>query len=557
MSHCNECLVSIESGVYCKLCAPYMEEPAMEVAMHFRVKPEVSMVERLNVLFPVRERLSKEDALEYVRTWRTLLNDRTVRRAAAKTSVSETVVVDTTISFSVWGKRFELAKFNTRTLLKLLRDEGYLPKESAGKTNVVRTNDDLISVYYRETLLEVNLNLNKEVCMENVTSFHDIHDSELYTLHSNFCDMADHIRLYGKEIKTDEGYETVLETDDGHEVCFRYDRNGHELGAKDVLNKPVRAVYYPSELREFEADCDAGSWLSPASLMVHASELESLFVRDYNDSYVELVHYYANVFTRKNTITEDEALDNFMGALERLEVASTLEEVLALGKEIWSAQDATEYSRMYYFPKSGSKYFWDLYTNKREALGGVIMQNFVDRLSTVTTLPELYALKDEVINAPHSEAKSAFWSKYYDRKEALKPVASAADSDLLAALLARLEACTDVVSLAKLRKEVIEIPDFNGKKDFWTAYYPKSQALYAARNEITCRKFRQICEHILEYSSPAMLYRVRQELNNTYFPLEVKQVLHAKIDQKISEGTVSINVSAGVSFLMEKLTKRA
>jgi hypothetical protein len=535
---CNECLVSIESGMFCKLCAPSMEEPAMEVAMSIQVKPEVSMVDKTNEWAGVREPLPHKDLVEYIRMWRMISNDiRDRRRALAK----KPVVIDlpSVTKFTVFGKGFELAKFTKRNLLKLLRSEGYLPAESSGKTKVEQAGDLTVTVSYKDIVFVVEL--------DGVTA------EESFGVGSNFQDMADHIRLHGKEVMTADGYETVLESGTDREVCFAYDKNGHELGVSAELNKPIRNVYAPSELSEFEADIDAGCWLSPAALMIHASELDSVFVPDYNDSYIELTHYYTNFLTRKNSISEEDAMENLIESLARLNAVTTLEELNALGKELWSKQNKNAATKMYYYPKSGSKAVWDLYGELQINFGGELMKNYFNRLAAVTTLTDLHALKDEVLKVANCPQKADFWAKYHDKSELIKSTVTDSDKLALSVLLDKLSKVSDVTALAKLREEVISTPNFPGKAGFWSNYYTKRDELNAKRDELTCKKFVEICLLITEYSSPAMLYKVRQELINTYFPVEVKKALHSKIDSKLDEGIVSIDINAGLVFLKAQM----
>lgn len=312
-------------------------------------------------------------------------------------------------------------------------------------------------------------------------------EEELYASLGNQWDMVeDHVRTHGVDVE--------------------FDSEGNEIGVENILNKPIQNVYVPSEVAEFESDVEAGSWLSPAALMVHASELDSVFVPDYNDSYIELVHYYTNVFTRKNTITEDQALDNLMSALAKLAAVVELKQLLALGKEIGSAQAATVYSKMYYFPKSCSKYFWSLYKAKK--------LEFTKQLEVDM-------------------------KKYFDR----------------------LNACASYSQMSLFIKEVYAelklIPDCPAKREFWVLYKEKQAAFNLARAEQRKKVFVELCLLIEEYSSYAMLNKVRDEVYKSYLPLSVKRALWSKIQVKLQTGSVEINVMKGIEYMESEVAKAA
>ena len=333
---------------------------------------------------------------------------------------------------------------------------------------------------------------NLEVTMEDLDVFEIAElealaddQAELYSSMGNQWDMVeDHIRTHGTHVE--------------------YDVEGHEVDVEQVLNKPVQGVYVPSESAEFDADQEAGSWLSPAALMVHASELADeegiMFVEDYNDAYVELVHYNTNVFTRKNTISEDQALQNLLSALARLDAVDDIEAITALGKEIGSAQMATVYSKMYYFPKSCSKYFWSLYKQKKAKLSEeseVIMQNHINRLN----------------------------------------------------------ACTTVKEMGLIAKEVYGLSNCPAKAEFWAVYKAKKEAIYSERQEQRRKLFVELCSLIQTYSSFDMLNKVRQEIYNCYLPLSVKKALWDKIQVKLQTGSVSINVEKGIQYMESEVAK--
>jgi hypothetical protein len=362
MKNCNECGVSIVSGDYCKLCAPYMKELKMEVT-----------VEDLDV--------------------------------------------------------FEIAE------LEALADE----------------------------------------------------EADLYASVGNQWDMVeDHIRTHGTDVECDE--------------------EGHEIDVELVLNKSASNVYVPSELAEFESDQDAGSWCSPAALMVHSSECDSVMLPDYNDEYIELVHYYTNVFTRKNTITEDQALENLMSALAKLAAVVELKPLLALGKEIGSAQAATVYSKMYYFPKSCSKYFWSLYKAKKGEFYKqleVDMKNYFDQLNACTSYSQM----------------SLFIKQAYE--------------------------------------ELKLIPDCPAKREFWVLYKEKQMAFNVARADERKKVFVELCLLIEDYSSYGMLNKVRNEVFESYLPLSVKRVLWSKIQTKLQTGSVEINIMKGIEYMESEVAKAA
>lgn len=348
----------------------------------------------------------------------------------------------------------------------------------------------LCAPYMKESKMEVtveDLDVFEIAEMEALAEALAIKESSLYASVGNQWDMVeDHIRTHGVDVE--------------------FDSEGHEVDVESILNKPVQSVYVPGELAEFESDQDAGSWLSPAALMTHASELDSVFVPDYNDSYIELVHYYPNVFTRKNTITEDQALDNLMNALAKLAAVVELKQLLALGKEIGSAQAATVYSKMYYFPKSCSKYFWSLYKAKKE---------------------EFY------------KQLEVDMKKYFDR----------------------LNACASYSQMSLFIKEVYEelkvIPDCPAKREFWVLYKDKQGAFNVARADERKKVFVELCLLIEEYSSYGMLNKVRNEVFESYLPLSVKRVLWSKIQTKLQTGSVEINIMKGVEYMESEVAKAA
>lgn len=342
----------------------------------------------------------------------------------------------------------------------------------------------LCAPYMEESKLEVSM---KDLNVFEIAELESLlaKEESMYSDLGNQWDMVeDHIRTHGTDIE--------------------FDDNGNELGAELVLNKPATGVYYPSEQAEFDADITAGSWLSPAALMVHASELESVYVKDYNDDYIQLVHYYPNVLTRKNTITEEQAFDNLFSALDKLSKVTTREELFSLSKEIYSAQTATDYSKMYYFPKSGSRAFWDAYNAKKEELGIVTTKTEVDM------------------------------KKFYDQ----------------------LDACKTSKDFEAVRKAVFDAPYCAEKSAFWDVYRAKKQSYYAVLAENRAKTFKEVVSLINEYNSTSMLVKVNEAIYQAYLPIEVKRVLWKKVGLKIKTGSVDIDVDKGIAY-MESLFNKA
>ena len=409
------------------------------------------------------------------------------------------------VTFTVNGNTYQLPKLTNRRLYKLLRTEGLLPAESVGKTSSEVLECGSMKVYYKDIELFIGVE-NKEDNMQDV--------NELCL----FIQPQAELEAYEKELtmfnKLTEG-KTVWDMVENHVRMFgaptnvEVDKDGHEIGADKVLNMPVQDIYTPDEFSEYFSTDSKGvikiGNVGDAELIRYNFE-RHVYEQDTTDK--ENIERSKPVFTRKNTITEDEAMSNLITYINKLEEVTTYEELRELQKEVFAKQNEHEYSLMYFFPKGGSKAFWTAYKTKKAVM---LKEMEVDMEKELT---------------------------------------------IIKGFITRLETVQDFKQLAELRQEVFSMPynpaTYDAKGEFWAAYKVKkaelakqSDAFYAEKREAI---FKETVKLINDHEG-RMLDVVSQDIYKSRLPLKVKKVLWTKINQKKDGQAITFDMERAIAYL--------
>jgi len=404
------------------------------------------------------------------------------------------------------GNVHQFPKLTNRRLFKVLRTEGLLPAESVGKTSSEVLECGSVKVFYRTTELFISV--------EDSNTQENEMDSPMKL--ALFIQDKEELETYEKELAM---FKKLSETGtvwdmvenslmiNGLPEHLEIDDNGHEIGADKKLNYAVQDVYMPTEKSEFyssESNGDAKIGETGDAELMTQSYQETEYKKDAMDTVKELADN-TNVFTRKNTISEETAMENTMKYMKMLEGVTTYEELTAARIEIFAKQNEFEYSRMFFFVKGGSKAIWTLYRAKKEEIN-----------------------KSQEVNMEN------------DVKEVL-------------AFITKLEGVKTFKELTAIRVAVFALPYSNGTKEvkgeFWAAYRVKKAELSQSQDELREASFKELAGLILKSSDESMLGAISQEIFNSSLPLAVKKVLWFKVSEKRETGETLINITKGLEFL--------
>jgi hypothetical protein len=335
------------------------------------------------------------------------------------------------VSITLNGNTYVLPKLNNRRLFKLLRQEGHLPAESVGKTSSEVLECGAIKVYYKDTELFIGLN-NKEDDMKTTTKL------DLFVKpQDEVLDYEKELSMYNKLTDGTSAWDMIEDylRANGPAKNIEVDENGHEVDAHKVLNRPVVVEYTPDEYAEhFSTDTKGNPRMGSvgdAELIKDSTE-RAEYSKDIGDK--ENMERNKPVFTRSNTISEEEAMGNLLNYMKQLEEVVTYEELRELQKEVYAKQNEFEYSLWYFFPKGGSKAFWTAYRTKKAIMLKAmevdmkddvkVVEGYIKDLESVKDYKELSALRvivfDMKYNPATQDVKSKFWAAYRAKKAELQ-----------------------------------------------------------------------------------------------------------------------------------------
>lgn len=374
------------------------------------------------------------------------------------------------------NKSYELEKLNNRRLYKLLRTEGLLPAESVGRTSSEVLECGSIKVYYKDIELFIGVE-NKEDNMKNVNEL-CLFIQPQAELEAYEKELAMYRKLTDGKCHWDdvENY-LMLEGTPKH---IEIDKDGHEVDAHKKINYPVIVEYTPDEYAEYfstdqNGDPRMGS-VGDAELIKYPVK-EAVYSKDIGDK--ENEERGKPVFTRKNTISEEESMNNLIIYMKRLEEVTTYEELRELQKEVYELQNEHKWSLWFFFPKGGSKAFWTAYRTKKAIMltemevnmenDVKLVEKYIEQLKSVTDYKELGELREAVFNMNYSpvtqEIKSKFWADYKVKKAELNTNKAEFYKNQ------REQVFTEVVGLIKETEDQRMLNLI--KKDVWKARLPQ------------------------------------------------------------------------------------
>ncbi len=110
-------------------------------------------------------------------------------------------------------------------------------------------------------------------------------------------------------------------------------------------------------------------------------------------------------------ITEEQRKLNFEQYLAKVKNAESGSELSKIGKMIYDAQQKD--NGIFFFPKGGSKQFWDLYKAKKQVFAKLACKELDDLLSSSLTPMEAKRLKQNIYNIKilDIKTKKEYWNK--------------------------------------------------------------------------------------------------------------------------------------------------